>query len=156
MLNEQQTRQQGEDDGVDGFATGVAVFRDGKLLVVRRAAGDTLGGHYELPGGGVDEGETIYEGAVRELAEESGLAATKMLLSFAGFDYITGSQKFIRQCNFIVEASGEVILDPNEHDHFMWIDQVEIDSLVVSDKQKICLYNAFKAQKIVERKSTWV
>lgn len=50
--------------------------RDGKLLVVKE--GNTLGGRYELPGGGLDFGEDIREGFAREVQEEMDLTVTKM------------------------------------------------------------------------------
>jgi 8-oxo-dGTP diphosphatase len=63
-VSEEEIREQAAKDGVTHFATGVAVVRGGKLLVVRRSAGDTLGGYYELPGGGVDDSETLVQGAI--------------------------------------------------------------------------------------------
>lgn len=156
IFNEKQIRDQAEEDGVDMFGTGIAVFNDGKLLVVRRVMSDSLGGYFELPGGGVDEGETIYEGAVRELKEEAGLEAVSMLGGFEGFDYTTRSQKFIRQCNFIVDvASHDVVLDPNEHDEFLWIDLAGIEGLQLTDDQKLCLYNAFKRYESLQRQGNW-
>jgi hypothetical protein len=40
MINEKVIRQQGERDGVTDFATGIAVYKNNKLLVVRRVAED--------------------------------------------------------------------------------------------------------------------
>ena len=66
MIEEKLIRQKANEDGVTHFATGIAVFQDGRLLVVRRVAHDDfLAGEWELPGGGVDAGETIEQGAVR-------------------------------------------------------------------------------------------
>ncbi len=47
-----------------------AVFRGGQILLVRERAD----GLWSLPGGWADLGETPAEGAVREVAEEAGLA----------------------------------------------------------------------------------
>ena len=43
------------------------------MLLVRRAAWDTLPGHVELPGGKVDRGERVRVALARELEEETGL-----------------------------------------------------------------------------------
>ena len=40
MIEEKLIRQKANEDGVTHFATGIAVFQDGRLLVVRRVAHD--------------------------------------------------------------------------------------------------------------------
>jgi 8-oxo-dGTP diphosphatase len=54
---------------------GVCV-RDGKVLLMRE--GSSLGGEWELPGGGLDFGEDIRAGFMREIREETGLKVTEM------------------------------------------------------------------------------
>jgi 8-oxo-dGTP diphosphatase len=56
------------------LAASVAVFREGRVLIARRARGPMIG-VYSLPGGAVEVGETLHEAALRELAEEVGVAA---------------------------------------------------------------------------------
>jgi ADP-ribose pyrophosphatase YjhB (NUDIX family) len=50
------------------------VERDGALLFVRRAPHLSEGGKWGLPGGFLDHGETLAQGALRELREETGWA----------------------------------------------------------------------------------
>jgi 8-oxo-dGTP diphosphatase len=143
-LTEEEFRRQAHADGVTHFATGLAVVRDEKILVARRVAHDYLGGVYELPGGGVDEGETLIEGATREAKEETGLTVSSIVCTFPGFDYGTGSKQKVRQINFLVEVEpGEVVLEPNEHDEYQWITEDDIDTLGTTDEMKLCLHNAF-------------
>jgi ADP-ribose pyrophosphatase YjhB (NUDIX family) len=50
------------------LAVSVAVFREGRVLVGRRAR-PPMAGRFSLPGGVVEVGETLVEAAARELYE---------------------------------------------------------------------------------------
>lgn len=52
---------------------GVIVGPDGRILIAQRKSDAMLGGMWEFPGGGVEEGETIPGCIARELKEELGL-----------------------------------------------------------------------------------
>ena len=56
------------------LAVSAAVFRDGRVLVVRRARAPLIG-HFSLPGGVVEVGETLAAAVARELEEEVGVSA---------------------------------------------------------------------------------
>jgi 8-oxo-dGTP diphosphatase len=141
VIPEDKIREQGTTDGVTHFATGVAVMRDGKVLVVRRVADDWPGGQYELPGGGVDDGEAFAHCVVREVQEETGLTVTRIVGMVDGFDYQTARKPKARQLNVIVEvAPGDVVLDPKEHDAFLWVGSDEVDGLYASDEIKASLH----------------
>ncbi len=56
------------------LAVSAAVFREGRVLIVRRARAPLIG-HFSLPGGGVEVGETLAEAVARELMEEVGVEA---------------------------------------------------------------------------------
>lgn len=59
---------------------GAVVWRDGRVLLVRRAK-EPRRGQWAIPGGGQDLGETVFEAAVREVREETGVdvAVTELL-----------------------------------------------------------------------------
>ncbi|MEU5761645.1 NUDIX domain-containing protein [Nocardia sp. NPDC047648] len=127
---EQQLRSEARRDGIAHFVVGVAVFREGRLLVVRRVADDYHGGMYELPGGGVESGETFADCVERELLEETGLRLRAVLDFLGGFDYATRTKSKVRKYSFVVEAEpGDVVLAPGEHDAFAWIDAGALDEL---------------------------
>ena len=61
------------------IAVSAAVFRDRRVLIVRRAH-PLAAGLYTLPGGVVELGETLTEAAVREVREETGLEIEPLTL----------------------------------------------------------------------------
>jgi 8-oxo-dGTP diphosphatase len=54
------------------LAVSAAIFRDGRVLIVRRRR-PPAHGLYTLPGGVVELGETLEEAVIREVREETGL-----------------------------------------------------------------------------------
>jgi 8-oxo-dGTP diphosphatase len=56
------------------LAVSAAVFREGRALIVRRARAPLIG-HFSLPGGVVELGETLAAAVARELMEEVGVEA---------------------------------------------------------------------------------
>jgi 8-oxo-dGTP diphosphatase len=127
---ERHLRDEAQRDDITDFVVGVAVFRDRKLLVVRRVPDDYRGGMFELPGGGVEAGETFAECVVRELFEETGLRVRRITEFLGGFDYATRTKARVRKYSFVVQVEpGEVALAPGEHDAFAWIDATALDDL---------------------------
>jgi 8-oxo-dGTP diphosphatase len=142
IVSEEEIRKQANKDGVTHLSTGAAVVRDQKILMVRRSKDDFLGGYYELPGGGVDEGESIQESAIREVLEETGLIVDQVVDVFEGFDYATDKKPHVRQINFLVTVKpGEVSLSP-EHDIYTWVDYDTIAALKMTDNMRRCVTNA--------------
>jgi ADP-ribose pyrophosphatase YjhB (NUDIX family) len=54
------------------LAVSAAIFRGGKVLIVRRGRAPAKG-VYTLPGGGVELGETLEQAVIREIREETAL-----------------------------------------------------------------------------------
>src|SRR6476620_5136636 len=103
------------------LAVSAAIFRDGKILLVRRAR-SPANGFYSLPGGRVEFGETLHAALHREVLEETaleieivGLAGWREVLAGAsgGGDYLIMSfaARWIR---------GEPRLN-EELDDFKWL-----------------------------------
>ena len=53
-------------------AVGAVVVHEGRVLLVRRGS-EPLKGHWTLPGGVLELGETVVDGVAREVREETGL-----------------------------------------------------------------------------------
>jgi 8-oxo-dGTP diphosphatase len=62
------------------LAVSAAIFRDGRVLIVRRAQPPAFG-LFTLPGGGVELGETLEQAVTREVREETGLEIEPLKLA---------------------------------------------------------------------------
>ena len=58
---------------------------EGRVLIAQRPPGKALAGRWEFPGGKLHEGESAYDGLVRELGEELSVAvhAAERLIRYA-------------------------------------------------------------------------
>src|SRR5690606_41282023 len=54
------------------------IERNGRILVCQRPAHKRHGGLWEFPGGKVEEGESDFDAAARELAEELGVRVVEV------------------------------------------------------------------------------
>ena len=110
------------------LAVSVAVFREGRVLIARRARAP-LAGLYSLPGGVVEVGETLRQAALRELAEEVGLAAE--ILAFVDhvepilFDGARVREHYVIAAFVARWLSGEARAGP-EADAVAWVEPAEI------------------------------
>lgn len=96
------------------------------VLIVQRSAIDYVPNLWEIPGGSCDPDESILAGAVRELWEESGLIATKVLRQVGESHEWVEEETVWCKFSFEVEVEGvEVVLDEEEHQAFLWVTEDE-------------------------------
>lgn len=100
------------------------IVRAGAVLFLRRSPGVFRAGQWELPGGTVEPGEAHEAAAVREVAEETGLAVriTRERGRHTWMD-IGGKDLRIHARVFDVDedALRDVVLNDGEHDEFTWV-----------------------------------
>jgi ADP-ribose pyrophosphatase YjhB (NUDIX family) len=106
------------------LAVSAAVFRDGRALIIRRARAPLLG-HYSLPGGRVELGETLAAALARELMEEVGIEAE--IIAFNRHVEAIGYEEDLIRMHFVIVSfvtrwiRGEPRLS-DEVDAVEWID----------------------------------
>ena len=67
-------RPEGADQrAMTQVAVGVLIRTDGSFLLTTRPEGKAYAGHWEFPGGKVEQGETLEQALTRELREELGI-----------------------------------------------------------------------------------
>ena len=114
-------------------AAGVYLERDGKILILERAAGVMIG-FWTLPSGILDAGESPEEAARRELFEETGLRPAGPLTLVAVSAFHVYGHDGIRLVYAADAADGEVRLS-HEHSAAQWIDPVEYRRTHLSDAE---------------------
>jgi ADP-ribose pyrophosphatase len=112
-------------DGVQQLVVGAVVQHDGKVLLLRRPAGEFMGGIFELPSGKVEADEALDAALKREVKEESGLDVVAIRDYLGSFDYTSGSGRKSRQFNFAVDVTAPGPIALQEHDAYAWIGLVE-------------------------------
>ena len=95
------------------------IIRDQKVLMARRAAGESLAGFWEFPGGKREADETISDCLIREIREELALNI-EVLGEFGVSDYqYPGGE--IRLIGLLAEIkNGEISM--TVHDAVEWIE----------------------------------
>jgi 8-oxo-dGTP diphosphatase len=104
------------------LAVSAAIFRDNKVLLVRRARSPAKG-FYSFPGGRVEFGETLHAALHREIDEETALKID--IVGLAGWREVvpaaSGGGHYLIMSFAARWASGEPVLN-DELDDFMWLE----------------------------------
>ena len=102
------------------------LIRDNKVVVIKYKEHDN--GYYDIPGGKIEDGETIDEASIREFKEETGITITKQ--HYIGHNTIEYPERIFDLSIFIVdEYTGEPL--EFEENNSMWI---SIDDLYKETK----------------------
>lgn len=102
------------------------IEKNGKVLATQRARGTHLAGHWEFPGGKIENGETADECIIREIAEELNIRVA-VLRSLQPVEY-QYPDKAIRLIPFVCTIlSGQIRL--TDHADFRWLSLSELTSL---------------------------
>jgi ADP-ribose pyrophosphatase YjhB (NUDIX family) len=114
------------------LAVSAVIFREGKILLVRRAR-SPANGFYSLPGGRVEFGESLHTALHREVDEETALKID--IIGLAGWREVlpgTGSGGHYLIMSFAARwIAGEPVLN-DEHDDFKWLDPDGLGDLKIT------------------------
>ncbi|WP_199849549.1 NUDIX domain-containing protein [Blastococcus sp. Marseille-P5729] len=102
----------------------VALMRHGEVLAARRSYPPEVAGQWELPGGKVDEGESVADAAVREVEEELGVAISVGELLQASSLVRPGLRLVATWAELVDPAARPVA---HEHDELRWLGPEELD-----------------------------
>lgn len=103
------------------LAVSAAIFRDGKVLLTRRARSPAKG-FYSLPGGRVEFGESLHQALSREVDEETGLSID--IIGLAGWREVLPAAAGAGHYLIMSFAARWVAREPvlnDELDDYRWI-----------------------------------
>lgn len=140
-----------EKDGIVKRVVGGVILNErNEILLLKRREDDFMGGIYEIPSGNLENDESIQDGLIREIKEETAYDVSNIGVFINTFDYLSGSGKKSRQFNFEVKVSGYDEIFLTEHDEYKWVSFDEMKSMSdVTDELKytLCIFEYNKSKK---------
>jgi ADP-ribose pyrophosphatase YjhB (NUDIX family) len=106
---------------------GAVVVEDGRVLLVRRGRAPLLG-HWTLPGGVLEVGETLRSGVAREVLEETGLEVEPMeLVELLERIYREGERVRYHYviADYLCRVTGGVLHAASDADAVRWVERAE-------------------------------
>lgn len=129
----------------------VGITEDCKVVLIKQyryAIGDYI---YELPAGLVDDGEDIYETAIREMKEETGLDFVPMKTEFSNKAFYSSAGMTDESCSIICgKVSGTVNTDKNESTEEIEVVLADEDEIKrILREEKVCMKTALVLMGII-------
>lgn len=118
-------------------AVDIILQRESKVLMIRRKK-DPFMGKLALPGGFVNEGETVEEAARREALEETSLQVDPIEILGVYSDPKRDPRKHVMSVVFVGIVAGGSQLAGDDAEDIEWVDPDQVDSSQVAfDHMKI-------------------
>ncbi len=102
------------------IAVKVQIWREGKLLIIKRAPDDDYyAGFWDVPGGSLHKGETIEQGLRRETLEEAGIEISR-LRPLTTWSHGAGDE-FELGVSYLATSEADSVTLSEEHTDFVWV-----------------------------------
>ncbi len=119
---------------------------NGKLLFLLRHPSKVQGNTWCVPGGKVDEGETLEQATLRELTEESGIVAAPQDVKFFQTVYkVTPEFRYTFSIfSLKLDSLRDITISPTEHTKYMWVTLEEALQMTLIEDEDKCLQLLYK------------
>lgn len=109
------------EDKVQKLSVGAAILHEGKILILKRCSDDFMPNIYELPGGGLEAGETLLDAIKREITEETNCSIDTIIRYIGHIDFLSSRGLLTRRFNFLVTLKLPFSIMLSEHADYCWI-----------------------------------
>jgi 8-oxo-dGTP diphosphatase len=106
-----------------------ALISDGKKVLILKKEGSTCGSFWEIPGGRMEENETIIDALQRELREELPSIENIEIQNLVGaykLAYVVPRDEDLMFLVYKVNAHLPVVTLSDEHSEYKWADRAEL------------------------------
>jgi len=105
--------------------------KEGKYLMLRRSLEKypEIKGRWDIVGGRIDPGSSLFDNLKREVKEETDLELIKEPKLIAAQDIMPNSEKHVVRLTYIGEIEGDITLDKTENDMYKWYTMGELKNL---------------------------
>ncbi len=112
------------------------VRNDDKVLLLKRASSvSNLPNYWDIPGGSLENSEDLTMGVSRETTEETSISTTEPKLFHYFANYESSKEMHYITVFFISNfISGNVILNPEEHQDYKWVDILDLEKFGENNK----------------------
>lgn len=129
-----QAQAQAEKEGRVCVVGGLIRDPLGRVFVMRRAAGRKLfPGCWDIAGGHVEPGETLFDALQREIREETGWKLRRVLGAMEPFDWKDDwGESRVREFDFVVEVDGDLTraeIEKERFSEYRWVGPQDLESL---------------------------
>ncbi|MGD0548333.1 MAG: NUDIX hydrolase [Terracidiphilus sp.] len=112
------------------IGVGAVIVEAGRVLLIRRGS-EPLKGHWSLPGGLLEVGESLTDGVKREVREETGLAVEPLEL-IELLDRIHHEGERVRYhyviADYLCRVTGGALQAASDADAVRWVERAEWNS----------------------------
>lgn len=112
------------------MGVGAVVVMEGRVLLVRRG-NEPLKGHWSLPGGLLELGESLTDGVIREVREETGLTVEPVeLIELLDRIYREGERVRYHYviADYLCRVAGGALRAASDADAVRWVERAEWNS----------------------------
>ena len=120
-----------------------------QYLLLHRASDKIYANSWRMVGGKIEEGETAYAAAIRELQEETGLSAHRLwAVPYVNSFYEASHNRINMIPVFAAEVSSDAVTLSAEHDNYEWLsyDEAQVRLLWPAQKEGLRIVHDFIAE----------